>query len=401
MFIKERRDEIVVILFEQGKVEVNELAKRFSTSRETIRSDLNYLDGLGLLERCYGGAVLKKRSLINNLSSEIENILNSIKYKKSKIKDNSMSGYVCIIGSFNVDIVCSVPRFPNPGETLIANRTHFGPGGKGANQALAASKALAQVHFVAKIGKDKFSEFAYNHLTSSLVDGFTLYQSDTLPTGNAVIYVSEENGENMIAIDRGANMALTESEINQAYHHIDLSNVLLVQLESNLDAILQSVKYASDNKKRVILNPAPYSEDIEQIIPYVNIITPNKTEAEFISGMKITDIKSAKLAADKISMKGPEVVIITLGSEGALVKNNNSFTLIPAFPALAVDTTGAGDAFNGAFSAALANGDSLLDACRYASAFASLAVEREGASNMPTHEQVLARLSTHALSNYN
>lgn len=398
MFTEARREKILRQLLERGNVTVNNLAKLFSVSKETIRHDLNYLQSTGLVCRCYGGALLNKKNVHPDITHhsgyDIQNLLDVIiQHGSKKQRVNRMRGAVCVIGSFNVDIVSTVPRFPQPGESIMAQNCQFGHGGKGANQALAAAKALASVYFIGKTGKDQFQEFARRHLETSVIDNFTLYQSDSAATGNAVIYVSEENGENMIAINRGANWQLSHDEIAFVYKDIASADILLVQLEINLDATLQAIKYARKHQVKVILNPAPYTPEIIDLLPYVDIITPNETEASLLSSIPVKDIDSAKEAAKAICAQGPGTVVITLGAKGALLKDDTGFSQIPVFPAISVDTTGAGDAFNGALSAAIARGEKLISACYYASAFASLAVELEGAANMPEHDKVMNRLA--------
>ncbi|GJL36248.1 ribokinase [Enterobacter hormaechei] len=306
-----------------------------------------------------------------------------------------MQGKVCVFGSFNVDIVARVERFPRGGESLLALASSLGPGGKGANQATAASKAGAKVHFAAKVGKDQFSQLAADHLNASEIHSYTLYQSDSEPTGNAIIYVSQENGENMIAIYSGANKTITHSEVQAIASELSSSDVLLVQLENNLDAIVALIEMAHGLGKTVILNPAPCSDEIIPCLPFVDVITPNETEASLLSGVDVRDLDTAKEAALIIADMGAKKVLITMGSRGALLLDNKQFSHIRAFPAVTVDTTGAGDAFNGALAASLAAGNSLVQAATWASAFASLAVELEGASNMPDFEQATARLRTH------
>ncbi|KAA8996400.1 ribokinase [Affinibrenneria salicis] len=401
MFPEERRSQILAYLDKHERVSVEYLAGAFSVTRETIRSDLNTLAHLGLLQRCHGGAVVIRRSLQSeliaasgeNFSVLLRRLENQKKHQIARGKENKMNGKVCILGSFNVDIVARVARFPKGGESLIAQGSMFGPGGKGANQAMAASRAGSQVHFVAKVGKDQFSQFAYDHLASSAIHSFTLYQSDSEPTGNAIIYVSQQDGENMIAIYPGANQTITDDEVAAMTPELSSADVLLVQLENNFNATLNAMKLARALGKKVILNPAPYSSDVLACLPLVDVITPNETEASLLSGIDVIDLDSAKAAALKIIESGARRVIITMGARGALLFDGQQFQHIPSFPALSIDTTGAGDAFNGAFAAATAGGQSVAQAATYAAAFASLAVEREGASNMPEHQQVVARLA--------
>ncbi len=401
MFLAERRNHILAYLDKHERISVEFLSKAFSVSRETIRSDLNALAQLNLVQRCHGGAVINRRSMQSTLITEtdgnFEVLLRRLEGQKRKQgsmnKGNMMKGKVCILGSFNVDIVAKVERFPKGGESLLALGSALGPGGKGANQAMAASHAGAKVHFVSKVGKDQFSQFAFDHLSSSQIHSFKLYQSEHEPTGNAIIYVSQQDGENMIAIYPGANKTITDEEVIAMQAELSDSEVLLVQLENNFAATLNAMKLAKTLGCLVILNPAPYSSDIVGCLKYVDVITPNETEASLLSGVDVRDLDSAKQAAQKIVALGAERVIITMGSRGALILDNQQFQHIPAFPALSVDTTGAGDAFNGAFAAALAGGQVIAQAATYASAFASLAVEREGAANMPDHQQVVARLA--------
>ncbi|ADW75166.1 MULTISPECIES: ribokinase [Rahnella] len=402
MFLEERRQQILEYLDKNERVKVEVLASLFAVTRETIRSDLNALAAEKLVQRCHGGAMVIRRSLQSKLIADtggnFEVLLQRLQSQKRKQsvqqgKGKNMKGKVCILGSFNVDIVAKVERFPKGGESLLALGSTLGPGGKGANQATAVSRAGARVHFVSKVGKDQFSQFAYDHLTSSEIHSFTLYQSDTEPTGNAIIYVSQENGENMIAIYSGANKTISEDEVAAIAPELEDSDVLLVQLENNFAATLSAMKLAKALGVKVILNPAPFSSHALECLEYVDVITPNETEASQLSGIDVKDLASAKEAAQRIVSQGARRVIITMGSRGALLFDGNQFQHIPAFPALSVDTTGAGDAFNGALASSIANGQSLVQAATYAAAFASLAVEREGASNMPDKAQVSARLA--------
>ncbi|HGA5386686.1 TPA: ribokinase, partial [Salmonella enterica subsp. enterica serovar Waycross] len=304
-----------------------------------------------------------------------------------------MINKVCILGSFNVDIIAKVDRFPKSGESILASNTIIGPGGKGANQAMAASKCPVQVHFVGKVGNDHFGQMAHDHLSSSDIHSFTLYQDKEHKTGSAIIYVSEPAGENKIAIYSGANQYITEAEVASITSELVDAKILLTQLENNFTATALVLKMAHRSGVKTILNPAPYSDQAKECLPYIDYLTPNETEASQMSGVEIKDIESAKAAAQTIKSLGAKNIIITMGSQGALIYDGEQFTHIPALKAVSIDTTGAGDAFNGAFAAAIAQGQPLLSAAKFASAFASLAVEREGASNMPEYEAVLSRLA--------
>lgn len=402
MYLEQRRNTILDYLDQHETLSVAWLAAAFAVSKETIRSDLAALASLGMIQRCHGGAMVIRRNLQAKLISEtggnFEVLLQRLESQRQRSgpRDNTPTqGRVCILGSFNVDIVAKVARFPKGGESLLALGSTLGPGGKGANQAMAASRAGARVHFVSKVGTDQFSQFAFDHLSASDIHSFRLYQSDVEPTGNAIIYVSQQDGENMIAIYSGANKTLTDAEVAEMTHELAGSDVLLVQLENNFSATLNAMKLATTLGVRVIMNPAPFSVDALACLHYVDVLTPNETEASLLSGVEVNDLDSAKQAALAIVRQGAKRVIITMSSRGALILENGQFQHIAAFPALSVDTTGAGDAFNGAFAAALAKGQTIAQAATYAAAFASLAVEREGASNMPDHPQVVARLAQH------
>ncbi|WP_338511219.1 ribokinase [Erwinia aphidicola] len=399
MYLEQRRNHILEYLDRHETLSVAWLAGTFAVSKETIRSDLAALAGLGLIQRCHGGAMVLRRNLQARLISEtggnFEVLLQRLESQRlnGQRGKRKTQGRVCILGSFNVDIVAKVARFPRGGESLLALGSTLGPGGKGANQAMAASRTGARVHFVSKVGKDQFSQFAFDHLSASDIHSFKLYQSESEPTGNAIIYVSQQDGENMIAIYSGANQTLTDAEVAEMTHELSGADVLLLQLENNFSATLNAMKLANTLGVRVIMNPAPFSDDVLKCLQYVDVITPNETEASLLSGVEVTDLESAREAAQAIVRQGAKRVIITMSSRGALILDNGQSQHIPAFPALSVDTTGAGDAFNGAFAAALASGQTIAQAATYAAAFASLAVEREGASNMPDHPQVVARLA--------
>lgn len=400
----QRRDMIYQYIRKHGKASVNLLADYTNVTRETIRSDLTSLEREELIVRYHGGAQLVPNTTKQKVDLTQRNHINDLfrvlhttqeKFMLSQSESDSR-GKVCILGSFNVDIVARVSRFPKSGETLVAIENTVGPGGKGCNQAMAARYANAYVHFVAKVGTDHFSQFARNHFKSSGMDSYTLFQTSEYPTGSAVIYVSDKDGENMIAISPGANKNITQDEITALLPELESADVLLVQLENNINAVGNVITLAHSLNKIVILNPAPYNPEIKPWLKMVDILTPNETEAGQLAGIEVSDVASAKQAAKIIGEMGIKKIIITLGSSGVLISDNGKTIHLPAFPAVAVDTTGAGDSFNGALASMLANGQDLISATRYASAFASLAVEREGAANMPDHQTALQRLAQYS-----
>ena len=195
-----------------------------------------------------------------------------------------MKGKVCVFGSFNVDIVARVERFPYPGESLVANSSMTSAGGKGANQAMAALKSGANVHYIGKIGDDAFGPFARRYLKSVEFDALTLLTTSDKATGNALIYVSEGeqgNAENMIAVDPGANMTVSHDEIMQFAASIGYADIVLVQLENNISAIEHVINIAVEGNSSVILNPAPWQEVDDELLAKVDLVTPNATEAQF------------------------------------------------------------------------------------------------------------------------
>lgn len=295
-----------------------------------------------------------------------------------------MKGKVCVFGSFNLDIVAVMRRFPLPGESLTAHHSMMGAGGKGANQATAALRAGARVHYIGKVGNDDFGLFARRHLEKTGFDAITLFTCKEKPTGNALIYVAGDDAENMISVYPGANTTVTAAEVTRCQPTVAAADILLVQLENNLSAIQRMIDNARASGTFVILNPAPWQKIGDALLAKVDLLTPNSTEATQLSGVTVTDFASARQ------------VIITLGMAGALLSTPDRQQRIPLFPAQPRDTTGAGDAFNGALAARLASGDDLPQAARFAAAFASLCVERAGAADsMPSYAEALARLQAH------
>ncbi|NDO81602.1 ribokinase [Citrobacter sp. NCU1] len=400
MYRESRREHIVSLLRKKGNCSVSELANYFSVTKETIRTDLEWLQNRGIVLRHHGGASLKTHRLQNSLQYDNNFNISLLMHQRQQgfdylasenEKGHAMTGKVCVLGSFNVDIVAKVNRFPLNGETLTAREVTFGPGGKGANQALAAHCARAKVHFSSKVGRDQFNIFARNHIESVGMSSFTLYQTESAATGSAVIYVNDE-GENIIAISPGANHQITEADIVQLTPFIAESDVFIVQMENNTKATRLALKCAKELGVTTILNPAPWSEDVSDLLPFSDIVTPNETEATAMSGVRVHDIPSAMQAARHIYDAGNCSTIITLGKQGVLIFDGQRYYHIPAFSAVVVDTTGAGDAFNGALAASLAKGENLVQAAYYANAFASMAVEQEGAANMPDGSLVAARI---------
>ena len=250
-----------------------------------------------------------------------------------------MSGKVCVFGSFNCDMVARVERFPVPGESLVASGSMTSAGGKGANQATAALKAGANVHYIGKIGEDTFGHFARRHLKTVGFNAVTLLVTDEVPTGNALIYVAGDDAENMIAVDPGANMTVTDDEIAGCIPAIGCADVVLVQLENNLSAIEQVVAAGRASGAFVVLNPAPWQPVDDVFLSNVDLLTPNATEAWLMTGCRVDDLPGAEQAAEVLHSRGAKNVIITLGANGALLSEQGVKTHIPCFPSQPCDTT--------------------------------------------------------------
>ncbi|WP_193138635.1 ribokinase [Klebsiella aerogenes] len=307
----------------------------------------------------------------------------------------SLTGKVFVLGSYNQDLVYTLKTFPETGQTVIAQGFRSQPGGKGSNQAIASMKAGGKTHFVTKIGDDAYSVIARTFLENCSFEDITLFRQENCPTGSAVVLVSELDEDNSIVVCPGANSMFTEEEIIACFPSISASDVMVIQLEINAEAIRLALEYASENNITTILNPAPYRDDVRKLLHLATYITPNITEAEEIVGYKIDSESMTEKAALDIYSMGAANVIITQGSSGCLLYDGRQFQYFCAFPAVSVDTSGAGDAFNGALAAMLARGEIIENAITYASAFSSLAVERTGASNMPEHQDVINKLNRH------
>ncbi|MDT2527101.1 ribokinase [Lactococcus petauri] len=288
---------------------------------------------------------------------------------------------ITIIGSINLDTTLRVSNMPKPGETLHAKEHFTAGGGKGANQAVAAKRSGADTFFIGAIGKDGAGQMMRELLEYEDIDTSAVQLLESQSTGQAFITV-DDSGENSIMIFSGANNAFTSDHVENSKHIIANSDFLIAQFESALDSTVTAFKLAKENDVRTILNPAPARTDIPQeLLATTDIIIPNETEAELITGIKVEDEHSLKAAADYFHNLGIEAVIITLGSKGAYydIKDGKS-GIIPAFKVAAVDTTAAGDTFIGALSTILkADFSNIEDAILYGSKASSLTVQRYGA----------------------
>ncbi len=302
---------------------------------------------------------------------------------------------IVVIGSSNTDMVVKSSRIPQPGETVLGGTFMLAAGGKGANQAVAAARLGGDVIFITRLGKDIFSEQALENFKRDQIDTTGITRDPDHPSGVALIMV-DEHGENIISVAPGANMQLRPEHVENLRDQIIDSQIILMQLEIPLSVVESAARLGKQQQISVILNPAPATTLPPDLLANISILTPNRTEAELLSGSAITDEKSAILAARKIQEMGVQSIILTMGSQGALVVHQNEAVMIPAFPIHPVDTTAAGDAFNGALAVALAQHKSLLEAVRFANAVAALAASKMGAQpSLPYKNEVENFLQRH------
>ena len=295
---------------------------------------------------------------------------------------------ITVIGSTNTDMVVKTSKLPMPGETILGGDFFMNPGGKGANQAVAASRLNGKVTLVAKTGEDVFgrqskSLFQFENLNTDF-----LFSDAGSPSGIALITV-DDHAENCIVVAPGANARLTPDDIDLAIAAILNAEIVLMQLEIPLETVIHAAGIAAEAGKKVILNPAPAQKLPARLLEMLFMITPNETEAELLTGIRVSDRESAEKAARALLACGVEVVVVTLGSQGALLLTQDCCELIPAFQVVAVDTTAAGDCFNGALAVALSEGASLENAVSFANKAASISVTRLGAqASMPFRSDV-------------
>ncbi|ODA21957.1 ribokinase [Photobacterium damselae] len=293
-----------------------------------------------------------------------------------------------VLGSVNADHVLQVASFPRPGETLHGNSYAVIPGGKGANQAVAAARLGADIAFIACVGDDSFGHSMREAFATEGMNVEAVMIEENMPTGIAMIQVAA-TGENSICISAEANGCLTAEKLAPHHHLIEQADTLLMQLETPLCAIEQAAKVAKAAGTKVVLNPAPAKVLSDELLACVDLITPNETEAEVLTGIKVVDMDSAQQAAEALHAKGIERVMITLGSKGVWISQNGHGEQVEGFRVKAIDTTAAGDTFNGALLTALQEKMPLRDAIRFAHAAAALSVTRFGAqTSIPTRDEV-------------
>lgn len=284
---------------------------------------------------------------------------------------------ILVIGSSNTDMVIKTSRFPEPGETIIGDDFFMNQGGKGANQAVTVARLQGNIDFVCKTGNDLFREQSVTLFRNEGINTDWILSDSEKPSGVALIMI-DNSGENSIVVASGANGSLSPEDIEKVAEVVYRSDYILMQLEIPLDTVEYVVNLAASQGKKVILNPAPAADLPQDLYKKLYLITPNRIEAELLSGVKISDRDSTMEAAKNLLDKGIEHVIITMGEEGAL-SYNGEFEWIPAEKAEPADTTGAGDVFNGALTVALAEGMAMSDAVRFANRAAAISITRYGA----------------------
>ncbi len=305
---------------------------------------------------------------------------------------------IIVIGSCNTDMVIKSDRLPIPGETVIGGTFLMNAGGKGANQAVAAARQGGKVTFISKTGNDVFGKQSVELYKSEGINTDFIFSDPKNPSGVALIMV-DSHGENCIAVASGANGSLTPADIEKARGEIETSDFVLMQLEIPIEAVEYAAELASKNGIRVILNPAPARSLSDNLLNRLYLVTPNETEAEILSGIKVFDWESARQAANVISAKGVGNVVITMGSMGAFIKEKDQFAIVEATKVTAVDTTAAGDCFSGTLVVGLSEGKTILESVRIACKSSAITVTRMGAqSSIPFRNELSLLESEMSLS---
>ena len=293
---------------------------------------------------------------------------------------------IYVLGSINADMVAAVPYMPVNGETISADKFYTSPGGKGSNQAVAIAKLGGKVKMIGKVGDDAQGKALIDNLTASGADASGVTYSDR-PTGIAMIIV--ENGDNRIILSAGANYDYCEEDVDEGLKDAQSGDYLIMQLEIPLDIVCYAAEVAHKKKMTVVLNPAPAVSLPERLLANVDIICPNESETEILTGISVKDEVSLAAAVSELYRSGVKNVVITMGGKGAYVTNGSTVTHIPPRKVAVVDTTAAGDTFIGALVLKLSAGESIENAGKFASVASSITITREGAAkSIPTLEEV-------------
>ncbi len=291
---------------------------------------------------------------------------------------------ITVIGSSNTDLVATVPRLPSPGETVMGIDFIIAPGGKGANQAVAIARIGGDVTFIAKIGTDDNGKRSLENFKKDGINTEFVFQTDEVPSGVALIFV-DKNGENMLVPVPGANGRLLPDDIDKARSAIENADIIVLQLEIPLETVKHTIEIAHKANVPIVLNPAPGRKLEPDLIKMISYITPNETEAEILTDVKVIDYNTAEESGRKLLQFGAKTVIVTLGKRGAMVVTHNCSQLVSAYQVNAVDATAAGDAFTGGFAYAIATGKDIISSVKFGNAVAGLTVTKMGAQpSMPT-----------------
>jgi len=305
-----------------------------------------------------------------------------------------MKPYILVVGSSNTDMVVKAGHLPVPGETILGGTFIMTAGGKGANQAVAAARLGGNVVFIVKTGDDIFGKQAVQLFKDEGIDTDYIITDPENPSGVALIMV-DAKGENCISVASGANAALKPADLQKAEYLIKDASLILMQLEIPVETVKYVINIAAASSVKVVLNPAPACPLSDELLSKVAIITPNETEAEMLTGIKVTDKQSAELAARALAAKGIGTVIITMGAQGALLLHGDTYQFFPAPVCQAVDTTAAGDVFSGALVVAILEGKSILEAVPFACQAAALSVCKMGAQvSAPYRDELNAVLNS-------
>jgi ribokinase len=299
---------------------------------------------------------------------------------------------IVVVGSSNTDMIIKLDRLPRPGETLLGGEFVMAAGGKGANQAVAAARAGGAVSFVAKVGGDVFGTQAVEGFKKDKINVQYVFKDKQAASGVALVFVARD-GENSIAVASGANAHLMPADLKKARTVITRAATLVLQLETPLETVRAAAEIGAKKGVRVILNPAPARKLDNALLKSITIITPNESEAEWLTGIAVKNEADAAKAAAALRARGAQMVVITLGARGAFVASSELCQLVPAFKVKPVDTTGAGDVFNGALAVALTEGAPMLEAVRFANAAAALSTTKMGAQpSAPKRSEILKML---------
>lgn len=304
-----------------------------------------------------------------------------------------MDTRIVVVGSLNMDLVTRTPRIPVPGETIIGHEFFNAPGGKGANQAVAAARLGAKVSMVGRVGKDDYGNALLSTLAADGVDCSFVFTDEDTATGIASILV-DDAGQNSIVVAPGANARLQPKDVDRVEEVIARADVLLLQLEIPLETVIRAAELARFHTVPVVLNPAPARPDLGSLLPLVDILIPNESEAALLTGLPVGMKIETTAVINALRKTGIDVSILTLGAEGALLVEKTDTEQIPAFPIHPVDTTAAGDAFVGGFAVAFAEKKPLPEAVRWGNAAGGLAATKLGAQpSLPSRQAVLNLLS--------